>query len=68
MIACALTDPAGVVKPVDETECGRDGRQNECAYNDERSAGFHLSTRFWLQHQGAFAVEIGPHPGMLGLK
>src|SRR5258707_1394421 len=24
--------------------------------------------RFELQHQGALAVKIGPHPGMLGLK
>ena len=34
-----------------------------------RERGFPSSlARFGLQHLGALAVEIGPHPGMLGLK
>jgi len=38
------------------------------ADDDERSAGFHLLTRLWLQHLGTLAMKIGPAPGVLGLK
>src|SRR3984885_6482474 len=27
-----------------------------------------VSARFWLQHQGAFAVEVGLDPGVIGTK
>ena len=68
VIGRARTEAAGIVKPVDEAEHGDDGRQHEGADDDEGSAGFHFSARFRLQHLGALAVKIGPHPGMLGSK
>src|SRR6266436_8130700 len=33
-----------------------------------KGARVSILTRLWLQHLGALAVKIGPHPGMLGLK
>lgn len=68
MVGRARTETSGVLQPVDEAEYSHDGRQHEGTDNDEGSAGFHFSTRFWLQHLRALAVKIGPHPRMLGLK
>src|SRR6185437_17122567 len=65
VIGRARTKAAGIVKPVYEAEHGEDGGQYEDADDNEGSAGFHFSARFWLQHLGALAVKIGPHPGML---
>ena len=68
VIGRARTEAAGIVKPVHKAEHSGDGGQHKSADNDEGSAGFHFSARFGLQHLGTFAVKIGPHPGMLGLK
>ena len=59
------TEAAGVVQPIDEAEHGADGGQHEGSDDNEGGAGFHGSIHSRLQHQGALAVEIGPHPGML---